>query len=239
MYPILIFINEEAKTTSSLLLNRDWSLRKIYDRVQYIEIDKTPIDWLVKTYPKIKHARTEQKNLTILSGISGIPKLLTTTTSAHFNYNIISYIPGYDLHTYIHLNGICTENTAKPIVRELLAILKEIHKRHVIHKDIKPENIIVGEKIHIIDFEGKETVEYRSPEQWGKNPWVSSKSDIWGVGTTLYYMLTKKSDVETMNGYVEEEYWSSELKDFMGKILDNNYSTRLNATEALYHPWLE
>jgi predicted ATPase/serine phosphatase RsbU (regulator of sigma subunit) len=97
-------------------------------------------------------------------------------------------------------------------------ILSEIHKRHIIHKDIKPHNILLNQEtgeVKIIDFgistqltketqkivnpEGLEgTLSYISPEQTGRmNRSIDYRTDIYSLGVTFYELLTKKLPFDT------------------------------------------
>jgi serine/threonine protein kinase len=236
---IVIFINDEAIDISNLFLNDDWSLKKVYDRIYSIIVNKVPINWLVKTYEKSKYAMIEARNLNYLKNVKGVPKILASSISNNFSYIIMSYIQGVDLYDHIEEYGIFSEEDAKPIIKQLLTIVKQCHSCKIIHKDIKPENIIYNiedQSIHLIDFEGKETEGYRSPEQV-KGGILSTKTDMYTIGTTLYYMLTKKSNVEKA-GITYRQEWSLELIDFLRCLTKDVPTNRINTTEALYHEWL-
>ncbi|WP_437522040.1 AAA family ATPase [Sorangium sp. So ce726] len=98
-----------------------------------------------------------------------------------------------------------------PLALRLIGALAELHRRHVIHKDIKPQNLLyspdTGEvKItdlgiatlspreaqvlsHVGLIEG--TLAYMAPEQTGRiNRWVDERTDLYSLGITFYQMLT-------------------------------------------------
>ncbi|HOV14836.1 MAG TPA: serine/threonine-protein kinase PknK, partial [Spirochaetota bacterium] len=104
------------------------------------------------------------------------------------------------------------------IAIKMVNVLSEIHKKHIIHKDIKPHNILINSKtleVKVIDFgissqftketqkivnpdklEG--TLFYISPEQTGRmNRSIDYRTDFYSLGITFYEMLTGKIPFET------------------------------------------
>jgi len=103
------------------------------------------------------------------------------------------------------------------IAINLSEILNNLHKKNIIHKDIKPSNIILNlstNQIRLIDFSisslvSKETLDvinpekfegtltYISPEQTGRmNRLIDYRSDFYSLGITFYKMFTKKTPFE-------------------------------------------
>jgi serine/threonine protein kinase len=158
-------------------------------------------------------------------------------------YLIITMCPGIDLIQYMHDYGPFTVSQIKSIIKNLIDILIYIHGKGVSHGDIKPDNIIYdGKNVYIVDFEGRHTPGYRSPEQEDGQP-ATYKSDVWGVGTTLYSLLTRRtpfSDRRTMkNGELYyPATWDIELKDFVRALIEPDSELRYTMQQARDHIWL-
>lgn len=240
---VVIFINKDAININELFLNEEWELIKIYDRVYSITVNGKNIDWIIKVHPEKKYADREIKRLNMLKNVKGIPKILAVGLSNNFNYIILSRAKGVDLFEYVQKHGVFTEKKIRPLIRNFLTILKQVHDKGIIHKDLKPENIIYdGSELVLIDFEGKQTNAYRSPEQviGGK---ITEKTDIWSTGIICYYLLT--GDVPYQNGkeILNKKLhfckkWSDDFKDFLSCLLEREICYRYNTKEALEHIWL-
>jgi serine/threonine protein kinase/Flp pilus assembly protein TadD len=122
------------------------------------------------------------------------------------HYLTMEYIPGEDLKSLIRMSGQMGIGTAVNIARQIGEGLAEAHRQVVIHRDLKPKNIMVDKKgtARIMDFgiahsfeaedftkggyaEG--TPEYMSPEQVeGKK--LDQRTDIYSLGLIIYEMVT-------------------------------------------------
>ena len=121
-------------------------------------------------------------------------------------YLIMEYVEGQTLKDVIREKGRLSETSAVQITIRILSALQHAHSNGIIHRDIKPQNILMQSDGHVkvADFgiarmANKNTlakgdsvmgsVHYFSPEQAsGKEAGVTS--DIYSVGVTLYEMLT-------------------------------------------------
>ena len=246
----LIFINDDAINPQDLFLNEDWKIVRNSedqnDRIYHIFVENKRLNWIVKISDKSKHTEIESENYKKLVGVKGIPKILAYGISKKLNYLIMSRAEGIDLFEYCKNNGTFTEEKLKIISRKLLNILKSIHKKRVIHKDIKPENIIYEEKkndVSIIDFEEKFTSDYQSPEQI-KNKKLTYKTDSWSLGITLYFLyhgkLPFQNEKEILNDNIEfSNETSEEFRDFVNCLCDKNIHNRYSPEEALNHVWFD
>jgi serine/threonine protein kinase len=243
---VLIFVNKDAAKIEEIFIDEEWHLSKLFDNIYSIYISNKQLNWLVKTYDKIKYAKKESESLNKLTKVEGVPKVLAVGLSEGFSYMIMSQARGLDLFEYTEKYGYFSENTVRHIVRQLLDIISAVHKKKLIHKDIKPENIIYDKdtrKIVLIDFEGKSTDDYRSPEQVLHKP-LTNKTDIWSIGVTIFYLIhgdvpfVKRINILNSTPQFSNALVSDELKDFVNCLLEKDTRLRYSAKEALNHPWM-
>lgn len=122
-------------------------------------------------------------------------------------YQVLDYVKGSSLRELLdeHPDGLDVPR-ALELTRELLAGLAYAHEQGVIHRDVKPENLLLTEdgRLHIADFgvarvsDGTKltrtglvpgTPAYMSPEQLGEGP-VGPQTDVYAAGMVCYEMLT-------------------------------------------------
>jgi len=124
----------------------------------------------------------------------------------------MEYIRGEDLKGFIHRSGQLAVGTAVRIAKQVCEGLSEAHKRGVVHRDLKPGNIMIDKEgnAQIMDFgiarslEAKRitgagmmlgTPEYMSPEQ-AEVKEVDKRSDIYSLGVILFEMVTGRVPFE-------------------------------------------
>ncbi len=122
------------------------------------------------------------------------------------HYIVMEYVPGSDLKALLMRNGPLPVEQAVPIAESIASGLEAAHRVGMIHRDVKPQNIIIGDggQIKITDFGIAKsklstamtetgvtfgTADYISPEQ-ARGLAASPQSDIYSLGITLYEMLT-------------------------------------------------
>lgn len=122
-------------------------------------------------------------------------------------YIVMEYVEGHTLKTLIEQNGKLPVRTAIGITCQILDALQVAHTHGIIHRDVKPQNVIVTAKgkakltdfgiareanASTVTFSGNQllgSVHYISPEQ-AKGEVATESSDLYSVGVTLYEMLT-------------------------------------------------
>jgi serine/threonine protein kinase len=131
-----------------------------------------------------------------------------------FSFLVMEYLGGRNLEKLIAGNPL-DEDDAKKIVVQTLLALDRIHSDNIIHRDVKPKNLIIQEdqfQIKLIDFGTcayfnrtgiPEAVispgGYTAPEQYS---FMSSpQTDIWSVGGTFFFLLTAQPPAIALPGY--------------------------------------
>lgn len=124
------------------------------------------------------------------------------------HYIVMEYVEGVTLKQYIEKKGRIPWREAVSITIEICHGLAAAHKKHIVHRDIKPHNIIVTSTgaIKVTDFgiaratttstvaasdDVLGSVHYFSPEQ-ARGGYVDEKSDIYSLGVVMYEMLVGK-----------------------------------------------
>ncbi|HBE31964.1 MAG TPA: serine/threonine protein kinase, partial [Cyanobacteria bacterium UBA11368] len=137
-----------------------------------------------------------------------IPKLYAYFEEAGQFYLVQEFIGGQTLTDLVRTSGVLNDNSVQNILLDLLPVLDYVHSQGIIHRDVKPDNIILRQsdrKPVLIDFGAvKEvmtaaanghSIAIGSPgfmpiEQAAGHP--SYASDLYGLGLTAIYLLTGK-----------------------------------------------
>lgn len=121
-----------------------------------------------------------------------------------FYYIIMEYVEGITLKTYIEKKGQLNYRETLSIAIQVGRGIQAAHAKNIIHRDIKPQNIIISTdgKVKVTDFgiaravsehtihsDVMGSVHYASPEQ-ARNGYVSNRSDIYSLGIVMYEMIT-------------------------------------------------
>ena len=123
-------------------------------------------------------------------------------------YLVMEYVKGQTLRDIIKVNGALSQRDAEQVMLGVLNALEYSHRMGVIHRDIKPGNIMISEQgvVKVMDFgiaralddsaatmtksQGVVgTAQYLSPEQ-ARGETVDMRSDLYSAGCVLYEMLT-------------------------------------------------
>jgi len=184
-------------------------------------------------------------------------------------YLVMEFIDGRELFDEIVERGAgeLDERQASNIMRQVLCALQYCHVRSVMHRDLKPDNIMVAAhcglrpEVKLIDFglavmstrslarrrSGSSivgTADYQAPEvRRGQH---STAADVWSAGMVLHALLVGNLpapdvlDGEDPMHLSAPQYQkvSHEARDLLWRLLQVDPARRLTAAEAVAHPWI-
>lgn len=159
--------------------------------------------------PKSRRRFLNESRAIAMLSHENIVDVLDVNFEGDVQYIVMEYLEGPTLKEYMVEHGALDVYDALHIVEQILSALKHAHERGVVHRDIKPQNIILvdgNETVKVMDFgiahvqnystitisdKAIGTVHYISPEQAKGRP-ADERSDIYSTGVILYEMLTGK-----------------------------------------------
>ncbi|MGN0690611.1 MAG: Stk1 family PASTA domain-containing Ser/Thr kinase, partial [Oscillospiraceae bacterium] len=183
----------------------------IDDRVVAVKILKTEFS---NDDEFLRRFRNESKAIAVLSH-PNIVKIYDVGFTEKIQFIVMEYIDGITLKEFMEQQGILKWKDAIHFIIQILRALQHAHDRGIVHRDIKPQNIMLfpDGTIKVMDFgiarfareEGKTlsdkaigSVHYISPEQ-ARGDITDEKSDIYSVGVMLYEMLTGQKPFDADN----------------------------------------
>jgi calcium/calmodulin-dependent protein kinase I len=191
-----------------------------------------------------------------------ILKLFSVYEDKENLYLVMEYFASGDLFHRILRNGQLSERDSARFMKELLEVLEYIHKKGIVHRDIKLENIVMtqetGVKFKLIDFglsyesEKLQNMRCGSPGYIApeilRNQNYNHKIDIYSAGVVLYIMLYGKNPFcasnmysimeKNIKGRIQFDNSASEdAIEIMRMALNKNPKKRPSASKILKHPW--
>ncbi|MCX2889188.1 MULTISPECIES: bifunctional protein-serine/threonine kinase/phosphatase [unclassified Pseudomonas] len=167
--------------------------------------------WLLKTLPTVREQEPGAAQGLLLEEwflrrVAGrhFPEVHAASQRQHLYYVMRQY-PGQDLATLLGENGPLPLTQWLEIARQLLQAVGVLHRRNLLHRDIKPDNLHLGRdgQLRLLDFglaycpglsedplhDLPGTPSYLAPEAFDGQP-PSPRQDLYAVGVTLYQLLT-------------------------------------------------
>ena len=138
--------------------------------------------------------------------INGLPKIYYCAEADGKTYVVEEYINGVNLQDELEQGRVFTEKQVLQIALRLCDVLLAIHSKGILHRDIKPGNIILQNgSVWLIDFGAAKTVSgdktqdtrilgtpgFAPPEQYGFST-TDTRSDIYALGKTMQALLGEK-----------------------------------------------
>ena len=184
----------------------------------------------------LRRFRNESKAIAVLSH-PNIVKVYDVSFGDQIQYIVMEYIDGITLKEYIEQEGVIRWNEALHFTTQILLALEHAHEKGIIHRDIKPQNIMLlrDGTIKVADFgiarflqsetqtmtdKAIGSVHYIAPEQ-ARGDYITDKADIYSVGVMLYEMITGKLPFEADNA-VSVALMQLQAKPVMPRELNPN-----------------
>lgn len=181
------------------------------DRIVAVKILK---DEFLTNDEFVRRFKNESKAIALLSH-PNIVKVYDVSFGEKLQYIVMEYVDGITLKEYIQKQNAITWNDALLFTTQILKALQHAHDRGIVHRDVKPQNIILlsNGSIKVADFgiarfsrsdtktltdTAIGSVHYISPEQ-AKGEFTDEKADIYSVGVVLYEMLAGKVPFDADN----------------------------------------
>lgn len=202
-----------------------------------------------KIYQKTRELfRREIFHLKVLEDNRQLPKLLDWFQQEEWLYLVQQYVPGRNLAACLEADGVFGEDQIRHVLADLLPVVQFIHDRQIIHRDIKPQNLIQRQddgRIVLVDFGASKFIHstlsgqpgtvigsagYAAPEQvLGR---ATFASDLYSLGVTCLYLLTGISPVDLFSfgegRWVWRDFLRQPLSDTLAAILDRLIERDLN-----------
>nr|WP_281063411.1 Stk1 family PASTA domain-containing Ser/Thr kinase [Lactobacillus colini] len=173
--------------------------RKVAVKVLRLDLQKDP--------QTIQRFQREAQSTSDLSH-PNIVSILDVGSEHNRHYLVMEYVDGPDLEEYIQKNKPIPFEKVISIMDQILSAMNLAHRHNVIHRDLKPQNILMDKKgnIKIVDFgiavalnqstmtqtnTAMGSVHYMSPEQ-ARGSMATKQSDIYSLGIVLYELLMGK-----------------------------------------------
>jgi len=193
-----------------------------------------------------------------------IIRLFEVIDTEQYLFLVMEYASGGEVMDLIVAHGRLQEKDARRFFRQIVAALDYCHSLHVIHRDLKAENLLLDSKMNIkvIDFGlsncfvpgsymktfcGSPT--YTAPELIQRKKYEGPEVDVWSLGVVLFVLVCgylpfdgqsfQELFQKIIAGYYTVPDWvSPECRDLISRMLVVNPAQRATLDQVREHPWI-
>lgn len=224
----------------------------------YLVLDRRlNCQWAIKKTAKAKSqaVNTVISEANILKSLShpALPRIVDIQEDEDYFYIVMDYIQGETLRTILRTDGPQPQDSVVAWGVELCDVLSYLHSKGIIYRDMKPANVMLTPegKIKLIDFgiarvynpnAREDTVPlgtegYAAPEQYEGHGQSDERTDVFGVGVTLFQLLTNINPVtyseNTFSIRLANPMLSSGLDKIILRCTNRSREKRYSNTEEL------
>merc|ERR1712133_105599 len=194
-----------------------------------------------------------------IQDVPGVIKLLDYYEMNHCYFIVMERFQCKDLFDFISEQGPLPETLANDIFKQILETITTVHKRGIVHRDIKDENILIDPKTFntkIIDFgsgdyiEDKVYTRFQGTRVYSPPEWINSRAyrpeglTVWSLGVLLYDMVCGdvpfECDAQISRAqltWFPQLKLSEEVKSLIMGCLKVNPDERFTLADVVNHPW--
>ncbi|KAL9956243.1 hypothetical protein ACROYT_G037693 [Oculina patagonica] len=224
--------------------------------VKVINKRRAPKDFLKKFLPREVHLMHRLDHPNVIK----LHEVVETSTKV---FLILQLASKGDLLEYINSRPLLSENEVRMLFCQLAAAMSYCHKEHVVHRDLKCENILIGGdgKLKVTDFGfAVSTIKnrlletfcgsyaYCCPQILRGEPYDGKKADVWSMGVVLYALGCARLPFSEndMQALIKEDFTnkikfskrvSKEYRDLVRWMLNTNEDQRASAEQVFRSPW--
>lgn len=178
-------------------------------------------------------------NLNDIEGVVNVKDYFEENGTVYF---FMDYLEGEKLSDYVKKRKPLPEKEALRIVQSLAKTIAKVHKCDILHRDIKPDNVIISNTgaVYLIDFgiardfvgeiaethTTTHTPKYSPPEQTSSKAKMGTYSDIYSLGSTAYYIFTGVQPLSivdrSLGEYIPPNHYIPTLSTTISDTINNS-----------------
>eukprot|EP00928_Gymnodinium_smaydae_P068098 TRINITY_DN5116_c0_g3_i1.p1 TRINITY_DN5116_c0_g3~~TRINITY_DN5116_c0_g3_i1.p1 ORF type:complete len:381 (-),score=45.93 TRINITY_DN5116_c0_g3_i1:478-1620(-) len=234
------------------------------------DLASSPEECAIKVYGGARATERFRHEREFLRAVRGHPNVVELLASCEGTPNalVLPLYRGLALDSLVRQCNDFSETAAALVTKDILAATQHVHQCGVLHRDIKPEHILISDgRAVLVDFDvacyisqGKDpdllragTPGYFSPEMVLRAP-IGTPTDLFSVGCTLFFMFKKKPPFRTSPHNIKAvsrktaicklqfdvcfDEVSEACKSLISSLIVRCPSERFSSEQALQHEWL-